>query len=157
AATLDFHLTTPGVAIGTVAYMSPEQSEGKEVGASSDLFSLGAVLYEMTTRNCPFSGHTVADLVEAIQHQQPTPIEKLNHATPHDLVKIANKTLQKDPLSRYQTAAAMRNDLRALSARLQKRATRRKAWVSALGLAALLVVALVVSFQIARVRTFVFG
>src|SRR5437899_10661960 len=81
---LDLRLTTPGAAIGTVAYMSPEQASGKEVDTRSDLFSLGAVLYEMKTSKCPFPGGGLTEIIREIQEREPTPIEELRPTTPNE-------------------------------------------------------------------------
>ena len=124
---LDLRLTTPGAAIGTVAYMSPEQASGKEVDTRSDLFSLGALLYEMTTSKCPFPGGGLTEIIREIQEREPTPIEELRPTTPTELVKITKKALQKNRRLRYQHAAEMQTALQALSRRLGGRAARRKA------------------------------
>jgi serine/threonine protein kinase len=117
----DLRLTTPGAAIGTVAYMSPEQASGQEIDTRSDLFSLGAVLYEMTTGKCPFSGKDLADVLWAIQERCQAPVEQLNRKTPAELIRITNKAMHKDRSLRYQRAAEMRADLQTLRSRLETR------------------------------------
>ncbi|MGA7919291.1 MAG: protein kinase [Candidatus Acidiferrales bacterium] len=107
-------LTSPGSSMGTVAYMSPEQARGEELDARSDLFSLGVVLYEMATGSVPFSGVTAAVIYDGILHSAPVPAKKLNPRLPAAMETILNKTLEKDPDLRCQTAAELRADLKRL-------------------------------------------
>ena len=107
-------LTFTGQLMGTVAYMSPEQVRGDDLDARSDLFSLGAVLYEMATGQPAFSGPTLGSILEAILHERPASCRKLNPDRPVELERIINRALEKDPRSRYQTASELKTDLERL-------------------------------------------
>ncbi len=106
--------TEPGLVLGTVPYMSPEQAPGKPVDARSDIFSLGSVLYELSCGRRPFSGKTSAELIDQITHSQPAALARFNYDIPVEFERIVRKCLEKDPDERYQSAKDLLIDLRTL-------------------------------------------
>lgn len=108
------NLTSPGAAVGTVAYMSPEQARGEDIDARSDLFSAGAVLYEMASGRPPFTGRTSAIIFEGILNREPVPVLELNPGLPEELGRIIGKCIEKDRDVRYQHASDLRADLKRL-------------------------------------------
>src|SRR5277367_6271367 len=121
APTLSAPITARGAIVGTVAYMSPEQAQDKDIDARSDIFSFGIVLYEMATGKRAFSGESSATIIGEILHKEPKPIRELNPEVPEELQRIVVKTLEKDREDRYQTAHELMVDLR----RLMKKETER--------------------------------
>jgi serine/threonine protein kinase/tetratricopeptide (TPR) repeat protein len=144
---IEEQLTSPGIAIGTVAYMSPEQARGEEVDIRTDLFSFGAVCYEMATGQRAFGGTTAAVVFDAILNRDPVALMRLNPQLPEGLETIIAKALQKDRQDRYQSAAEIVGDLKAIEAGRPAHAggrgkARRKLWLPAL---AMLVIAAVIA------------
>ena len=119
-ATITAVATEPGIVMGTAAYMSPEQAEGRPVDARSDIFSFGAVLYEMLAGRRPFSGSTHVGVITSILRDQPAPVRNTRPDAPADVDAIIERALAKDPTARYQDASALRADLAAADAKLTR-------------------------------------
>jgi serine/threonine protein kinase len=111
--------TQTGVVLGTVSYMSPEQTRGQAVDTRTDIFSLGVVLYEMVAGCVPFPGATNADVMVSILQNQPPALVRFAAGLPDELERITNKTLSKDPEQRYQTAKELLSDLQSLKRRME--------------------------------------
>ena len=152
---LEHELTNPGAAVGTALYMSPEQVSGQSIDTRSDIFSLGAVLYEMATGQLPFPAKDASEVVHAIQQQRPVSVERLNPGAPSGLTRIIDKAMRKDPLARYQRAAEMQADLRALLGKLDTRERGWKASVVAVALVALFAILTTLTLHDARVREWI--
>ena len=106
--------TDPGVVMGTVQYMSPEQALGREVDYRTDIFSLGVVMYEMSTGRLPFSSSSTSETIDRITHAQPEAIARFNYGVPAELERIIRKCMEKQPARRYQSARELLVDLRNL-------------------------------------------
>ena len=122
---VDLLQTTPGMILGTVSYMSPEQARGHPVDARGDVFSLGVVLYEMLTGGVPFTGSSASDTMAAILERQPLPLAQLLPGAPSELERIIGKTLRKDRQQRYQTTRTLHVDLKNLHQELEMRSRLR--------------------------------
>src|SRR5450755_3609372 len=148
--------TEPGAVIGTVEYMSPEQIKGKDLDARTDLFSFGAVLYEMVTGTLPFRGSTSGTIFEAILNREPVAPVRLNPEVPATLEEIINKALEKDRNLRYQSAAELRTDLQRLQRNSSTRSVAlprvnlrtRRAWFTAMAVACVAVVGSVLTLTL---------
>lgn len=144
-------ITTPGVVMGTVPYMSPEQVLGKAVDSRSDLFSFGVILYQMLTRRLPFSGNATPELMDSILHKQPEPLSRFNYDLPRELERIVRKCLEKNVEDRYQSAKELLIDLRSLKRESQSgiivAPKRRNKWFSLqIGIAILIILLIAGAF-----------
>jgi TolB-like protein/Flp pilus assembly protein TadD len=153
----DIDLTDPGAPIGTLAYMSPEQVSGQSVDARSDIFSIGAVLYEMTTGQLPFPGKDATSVVRGVQLQRPIPVEQINPRTPSALVRFINKAMEKDRSARYQHIAELRADLQGLQSRLERKGRWRQAIFIPLALVAALAILIPASLRNSRIHEWIAG
>ena len=137
-------LTSPGSAVGTVAYMSPEQAKGEPVDARTDLFSLGSVIYEMATGKAPFAGDSTAEVFAALLRETPPPVSTVNPAMPRRLDPIVAKLLAKDPAQRYASAEALQEDLEKLDVHAtrppEKAAGTERKWLWAVAAVLLLLI-----------------
>ena len=120
-------LTSPGSAVGTISYMSPEQARGQLVDARTDLFSTGTVLYQMATGSLPFQGDTSAVVFDAILNRDPQPAAEVNPALPAEFVRILEKCIEKDRTLRCQTATELKTDLNRMKRNLESNKSRAKA------------------------------
>src|ERR1700690_942853 len=159
------NLTSPGMTIGTIAYMSPEQARAEELDARTDLFSYGAVLYEMATGRPPFAGNSSAVIYEAILNKNPPPPQRSGDELPEKFVDIIDKALEKDRELRYQSAAEMRADLKRLKRQTSSHSSvavtkavasdprhrwPHRSWLALLGLMATGIVGFALWFQASR-------
>jgi serine/threonine protein kinase/tetratricopeptide (TPR) repeat protein len=151
---IEEQLTNPGMVVGTIAYMSPEQARGDEVDTRTDLFSFGAMLYEMATGQPAFEGTTAAVVFDAILNREPASLTRLNPHLPDGFEAIVCKALQKDRQTRYQSAAEILGDLKAVAAGRQahggggRSASKQKRWLPALAVLGIaVVIAMVFSFR----------
>ncbi len=154
------HLTSPGSTLGTVAYMSPEQARGEDLDPRSDLFSLGAVLYEMCTGRPPFDGLTSAVIFDGILHKEPKPIRELNPEVLDGIPAVVSKCLEKKLSARYQSAAELKEDFERLKRDLSShampafnpRAALRNRRAIAITVLAVLMVGALIGWQVQKSR-----